>query len=382
MGVPLLDLKAQYATIKDEVVESVMEVLDSQYFILGPKVLELEEKAAGYSDCGFGVGVSSGTDALLISLMAAGINEGDEVITTPYSFFATAGSVVRAGAIPVFVDIDLNSYNIDPAKIESVITDRTKAILPVHLYGQVADMDPIMEIAKKHNLVVIEDAAQAIGAEYKGKRAGSFGDYGCFSFFPSKNLGGAGDGGMVVTRDSEIAERLKILRNHGAKPKYFHKTIGGNFRLDAIQAAVLMIKLKYLDSWTEGRQKNAENYRNLFRETGLVLDQCDSLKGIKGLILPEEEPDVRHIYNQFVIRIDKRDLLREFLKERGIGNEVYYPVPFHLQRCFANLGYKIGEFPLSETAAMETIALPVYPEMTIEMQREVVLSVKDYINRM
>lgn len=338
--VPLLDLKAQYANIKDEVTEAINRVVESQYLILGPEVQAFEEEIAAYSQCEHAIGVSSGTDALLISLMAIGIQPGDEIITTPYTFFATAGSIARLCARPVFVDIDPLTYNVDPTKIEAAITPHTKAIIPVHLYGQMADMDPIMEIAEKHGLYVIEDAAQAIGAEYKGKRAGSIGHLGCFSFFPSKNLGGFGDGGMVVSNDLELADRVRLLRNHGYRPKYYNKIVGGNFRLDALQAAVLRVKLKHLDNWTEKRQKNAENYRRLFRETDLISSE--------NLVkLPYDTGWGRHIYNQFVIRVSKRDELKTYLKEKGIGCEVYYPVPLHLQECFADLGYKKGGFPNS-----------------------------------
>lgn len=371
MGVPLLDLKAQYSTIRAEVVEAISEVLESQQFILGPQVERLEQAVATYCGCRHAVGVSSGTDALLVSLMAEGIGPGDEVITSPYSFFATAGCVSRVGARPVFVDVDPVSFNLDPSRIEAAVTSRTKAIIPVHLYGQTAEMDPIVDIAKRRDLVVIEDGAQAIGGEYKGQRAGSIGHYGCFSFFPSKNLGGAGDGGMVTTNDDERAEKLRVMRGHGAKPKYFHGVIGGNFRLDTIQAAVLLVKLKHLDGWTEGRRRNAEVYRRLFREAGVVTGLAE-LKGRKGLVLPEELPARRHIYNQFVIRVDRRDDLRAHLKREGIGNEVYYPVPLHLQACYAGLGYKEGDFPVSERAARESLALPVYPELTEGMIAEAV----------
>ncbi len=378
MSVPLLDLKAQYATIREEVMAAVNDVMESQYFILGPKVKEFEEAIAAYSNSKHAVGVSSGTDALLISLMTEGIGVGDEVITTPYSFFATAGCISRTGARPIFVDIDPVSYNIDPGEIEAEITGKTRAVIPVHLYGQVAEMDPIMMIASKHKLAVIEDGAQAIGAEYKGRRAGSIGHYGCFSFFPSKNLGGAGDGGMVVMNDDERAEKLRIMRGHGGKPKYYHSMIGGNFRLAAIQAAVLLVKLGHLDAWSEGRQKNADLYRKLFRDAGVVVDLQD-MKGVKGVVLPEVMPERRHIYNQFVIRVDKRDELRGFLKDKGIGNEVYYPVPFHMQECYAGLGYKEGDFPHSEAAARESMAVPIYPELTGEMIAEVVDAIVEFI---
>ena len=360
MPVPLLDLKAQYATIREEIRAAVDGVLESQYFILGPEVEELEAEVAEYSQTKFGIGVSSGTDAILVALMAIDIQPGDEVITTPYTFFATAGCIARLGAIPVFVDIDPATYNIDPTNIEAAITERTKAIMPVHLYGQMADMDPIMEIANRHNLIVIEDGAQAIGSEYNGRRAGSIGHMGTFSFFPSKNLGGLGDGGMVVTNDAELAERLNILRKHGSQPKYYHKFVGGNFRLDAIQAAPLRVKLRYLDSWSTARQKNADTYRSMFAEANLP-----------GLEMPVAHAHNRHIYNQFIVRTPHRDSLMAHLKTNKIGCEIYYPVPMHTQECFAYLGCKADDFPLSESAALETVAIPIYPELTLEMQESV-----------
>lgn len=375
--VPLLDLKAQYAPMREEIRAAMDRVADSQYFILGPEVEGLEREVAAYSGCAYGIGMSSGTDALLAALMAIDIQPGDEVITTPYSFFATAGSIARLGAAPIFVDIDPLTYNLDPAGIEARITPRTRVIMPVHLYGQMADMDPIMDIARRHNLIVIEDAAQAIGSEYKGQRAGAIGHMGCFSFFPSKNLGGFGDGGMVTTNDPALAERLKLIRGHGAHPKYYHKLIGGNFRLDALQAAVLRVKLKYLDSWTEGRQRNAATYRKLFAVAGLALAAPESLNGARelpagGVVLPHEAPERRHIYNQFVIRAARRDNLIATLKARSIGHEIYYPVPLHLQECFGYLGRKPGDMPASEAAAAETLALPIYPELTDDMLAAVV----------
>ncbi|NQU06035.1 MAG: DegT/DnrJ/EryC1/StrS family aminotransferase [Calditrichaeota bacterium] len=379
MNVPLLDLKAQYATIKDEINTAVVEVLESQYFILGPKVKAFEEAVAEYCQCRLGIGVSSGTDAILIAMMAEDIGEGDEVITTPYTFFATAGCIHRAGAKPVFVDIDPLTYNIDPALIEAKITARTKAIMPVHLFGQMAEMDSIMEIANKHGLVVIEDAAQAIGSEYHGKRAGSVGQYGCFSFFPSKNLGGAGDGGMVVTNDPNRAEKLSVMRAHGSKPKYFHKVVGGNFRLDALQAAVLHVKLGHLDEWTEGRQRNAGLYSKLFSDAGMVIDPSEgNLKDKHGVVLPTVTDNCRHIYNQFVIRSDRRDDLMEFLHKKGIVTAIYYPLSLHMQECFAYLGYSEGDFPHSELAARESLALPIYTELTEEMIGYVVDSIAEF----
>ncbi|MCK4752003.1 MAG: DegT/DnrJ/EryC1/StrS family aminotransferase [Planctomycetes bacterium] len=366
MQVPLLDLKAQYATIKDEVLAAVSEVLESQQCIGGPKVAELEEKVAALSDCKFAVGVSSGTDAILNSLMSLGIGQGDEVITTPFTFFATVGCIERVGARPVFVDIDPKTYNIDPSKIEAAVTDKTKAIMPVHLYGQVAEMDPIMEIAAKHNLAVIEDAAQSISSTYKGKKSGSIGTVGCFSFFPSKNLGGIGDGGMIVTNDEQLYNQLFIMRNHGSKPKYYHKFVGGNFRLDPIQAAALLVKLPHLDDWSEGRRRNAAYYNEKFEGTAVQT--------------PYINPDCVTIYNQYVIRVPKRDELIAHLREKSIGCEIYYPVPMHLQECFSYLGYKAGDFPESEKAANEVMALPIYPELTDEMKDFVTEQVKSFLS--
>jgi dTDP-4-amino-4,6-dideoxygalactose transaminase len=351
MNVPLLDLKAQYASIKPEVDAAIAEVLQSQHFILGPKVEQCEKAVAAYSRCAHGIGVSSGSDALLACLMAENIGPGDEVITTPYTFFATVGAIARLGAVPVFVDIDRATYNLDASRIASKVTSRTRAIIPVHLYGQMADMDAVMRVAGEHGVVVIEDAGQAIGAEYKGRRAGSIGHYGCFSFFPSKNLGAAGDGGMIVTNDAARAEKLRCLRGHGSKPKYFHKMIGGNFRLDAIQAAVVSAKLPHLDGWTAARQHNAQRYDQLFGKADLPVT------------LPTVATD-RHIFNQYVIRLAGRNELQSYLQKKGVGTEVYYPVPMHLQECFSYLGHQLGSFPESEGAAKETVALPVYPEVS------------------
>lgn len=377
MNVPLLDLKAQYKTIKTEIDAAVAGVFESQYFILGPVVKECEAAVARYCGCSHGVGVSSGTDALLVALMAEKIGPGDEVITTPYSFFATAGSIARVGARPVFVDIDPVTFNINPALVKAAITGKTKAIIPVHLYGRMAEMDEIMLLAARHALVVIEDAAQAIGAaDSKGRRACSVGHYGCLSFFPSKNLGGAGDGGMVVTNDSARAERLACLRNHGAEPKYFHKLIGGNFRLDALQAAVVLAKLKHLDLWTGGRRANAARYSRLFAEAGLV--GAGTVPGQKQVLLPHI-PASGHVVNQYVIRVQRRDELRAFLNGKGVGNEVYYPVPLHLQECFAYLGGRAGDCPESEKAAKETVALPVYPELSDEQARYVVTCIAEFL---
>ena len=384
MKVPLLDLKAQHETIKEEIEAAVREVFETQRFILGPKVEELEKAICEYTGAKHAIGVSSGTDALLISLMAEGVKAGDEVITTPYSFFSTAGCITRVGARPVFTDIEPFLFNMDPSRIEAAVTSKTRAIIPIHLYGQTAEMDPITAVAERYGLAVIEDAAQALGAEYQGRRAGAIGPYGCFSFFPSKNLGGAGDGGMVTTNSDDIAEKLQRLRVHGSKPKYYHRIIGGNFRLDALQAAILRVKLRHLDGWTRKRQENAAAYRRLFREAGLVMQAPDCLKngcagfpdcgmkGAKGVILPPEGPHRRHIYNQFVIRVDRRDELRDHLKKREIGHEVYYPVPFHLQECFSYLEYKEGDFPASECAAKTSLALPIYPELTTDQQQQTV----------
>jgi len=374
MQVPLLDLKAQYSTIKAEVEAALAEVMESQHFILGPKVEQCEKAIAEYSHCSHAVGVSSGSDALLACLMAENIGPGDEVITTPYTFFATVGAVSRLGATPVFVDIDPVTYNLDASQIESKVTSKTRAIIPVHLYGQMADMDVVMAVAEKHGFVVIEDAAQAIGAESKGRRAGSIGHYGCFSFFPSKNLGAAGDGGMIVTNDAKRAEKLKCLRAHGSKPKYHHKIIGGNFRLDALQAAIVYAKLRHLDEWTADRQQNAKKYDQFFAEAGLATDGG----GLGNIGLPKVVRE-RHIFNQYVIRISRRDQLQAFLQQRGIGTEVYYPIPMHLQECFAYLGHGVGAYAQSERAAKETLALPIYPELSEAQLRYVVESVGDFV---
>lgn len=370
--IPLLDLKAQYAPIREEIRAAMDRVADVQRFIGGPEVEALEQEVAAYSGCRFGIGVSSGTDALLVALMAIDLRPGDEVITTAYSFFATAGSIYRLGGRPVFVDINPLTCNIEPAQIEAAITDRTRAIIPVHLFGQMADMDPIMAIARRHDLLVIEDAAQAIGAAYRGRRAGAIGHFGCFSFFPSKNLGAFGDAGMITTNDPELAHKARLLRNHGAEPKYYHKLVGGNFRLDALQAAVLRVKLKYLDGWTAARQRNADRYRRLFAEAGLTDPRSPIPSSRSPITLPTDMGYGRHIYNQFVIRADRRDAVMAELKARKIGHEIYYPVPLHLQECFAGLGYRPGDLPASEAAARETLALPIYGELTGEMQAAVV----------
>ena len=355
--VPLLDLKAQHAQIREEVLAAVTRVIDSQKFILGEEVQALEKEIAAYSNAQFAIGCASGSDALLLALMAAGIGHGDRVITTPFTFFATAGAISRLGAIPVFVDIDPDTFNLDPELVKTAIESHEgiRAIIPVHLFGGCADMDPICAIAESRGIVVIEDAAQAIGAEYKGRRAGSLGEMGCFSFFPSKNLGGYGDGGMVTTNDPGLAERLKALRVHGCKKKYIHEWVGVNSRLDALQAAVLRVKFRYLDEWSRRRQENADLYRKLLAEAGA------------GVIAPQAAPyQTRHIYNQFVIRCRDRNGLQVNLKEAGVGTEVYYPMPLHLQKCFADLGYKAGDFPISEKLAEEVLALPANPDVSGE----------------
>ena len=376
MQVPLLDLKAQLATIEDDMKKAVLEVIDSARYIMGSKVDELEKKIAAYTGVQHGIAVSSGTDALLVSLMALDIKPDDLVLTTPYSFFATAGVITRLGAIPIFIDIDPDTYNISSRAMQAwfysnpSLSSRVKAIIPVHLYGQCANMDSILEIADAHSIPVIEDAAQSIGAHYPSKagtmKAGSMGTFGCFSFFPSKNLGGIGDGGMVVTNDLELAKKVQYLRNHGSNPKYYHAMIGGNFRLDTIQAAALLVKLPHLDTWHSMRQQNAKYY-----DEHLIVD------GIKKPYIHYSRED--HIYNQYIISVpERREALREFLTKNEIGNEVYYPVPFHLQKCFAYLGYKEGEFPNSEYAAQHTVALPVYPELTREMQDYVIEKITQF----
>lgn len=373
MAVPLLDLKPQYQTMKDEILAEIAAVCESQQFIGGPKIEKLEKEIAEYCQAGYGVGVTSGSDALIIALMVSGIKAGDEVITTPFTFFATVGAIARVGATPVFADIDPVTYNIDPAKIEEKITPRTKAIIPVHLFGQAADMDKIMAIAKAHNLMVLEDCAQAIGAECNGKRVGSIGDFGAISFFPSKNLGCFGDGGMVVTNDPEKAALLKCFRNHGQGSTYVHKFVGGNFRLDALQAAILSIKLRYLDSWSDARVVNGKSYNAMFAEyevPGITVPQVASYAN-------------RMIYNQYSILVadGKRDALRAFLTERKIGCNVYYPLPLHLQECFAYLGGKEGDYPVSERISKEILALPIYPESTDEQRREVVSAIAEFMKR-
>ena len=366
-AIPLLDLQAQYATIRTEIRAAIDRVCESQRFILGPEVEALEQEVSAYCGVRHGIGISSGTDALLVALMAIGVGPGDEVITSSFSFFATAGVIARLGAHPVFVDINSRSFNFDATELDSKISPRCKAILPVHLFGACAEMDPILTAARQHGIMVIEDAAQAIGAKDGCNRsAGTMGSLGCFSFFPSKNLGAFGDAGMVVTEDDDLAEAIRVLRVHGGKPKYHHSVIGGNFRLDALQAAVLRVKLKYLPRWTEERRRNAERYRQYFSQAGLL----------EQIGLPEDVPG--HIYNQFVIRCPQRDQLQEYLRTRRIGTEVYYPIPLHLQECFVELGYKEGDFPQAEAAAREALALPIYPELTEAQQCYIVEEIKAF----
>jgi dTDP-4-amino-4,6-dideoxygalactose transaminase len=366
--VPLLDLSAQYRPLRDDVLAAIARVCDSQRFIMGPEVDALEQELAQQLEVEHAIAVSSGTDALLVAMMALGIGPGDEVITPTYSFFATAGCVSRLGATPVLVDIDPATFNVDPAAIARAITPRTRAILPVHLFGLMADMDAIAEIAARAGVDVIEDAAQAIGATHRGRQAGSIGRAGCFSFFPSKNLGAFGDAGLVTTRDTALATEIRLLRNHGAEPKYFHKRIGGNFRLDALQAAVLRVKAPHLPLWTEARQRNADRYRALFDDAGLSA----------RLTLPIEPPGRRHIYNQFVIRGPRRDALRAHLDACRVGTEIYYPVPFHRQECFAGLPSASADFPAADEAAASSLALPIYGELTPDQQRHVVACIAEF----
>lgn len=369
-AVPALDLKSQYATLREEITAVLLRVAESQYFIMGPEVAALESEFAAAYGVSHAIGCASGSDALLLPLMSWQIGPGDEVITTPYSFFATASAIWRVGAKPVFVDILPDTFNIDPKQVEAAITPRTRAIIPVHLYGQVADMDAIGNLAKRHSLYVLEDAAQAVGAQYRGKFAGTMGDATAFSFYPSKNLGGFGDGGLMTTNDQALAKSLARLRAHGMEPRYYHHEVGINSRLDAIQAAVLRVKLPYLQNWTNGRRMVAERYRNLF----------ETAKLIPWVQLPTESPDCLHVYNQFVIRVPEasRDALRTFLGERKIGTEIYYPVPLHMQACFAALNHKPGDFPQSELAARESLALPMYPELDEDAQATVVNAIREF----
>jgi dTDP-4-amino-4,6-dideoxygalactose transaminase len=366
--VPLLDLHAQNGPLRDEILTAIARVCDSQRFIMGPEIEALEGELARMLGVGHAVAVSSGTDAVLLALMALGIGHGDEVVTSSYSFFATAGAVVRVGARPVLVDIDPETFNADPVAIARAITARTKAIMPVHLFGLSADMDPILEEASRRGIPVIEDAAQAIGASYKSRPVGGLGSIGCFSFFPSKNLGAFGDAGLLTTNDSGLAKQARLLRTHGMQPKYYHHAVGGNFRMDALQAAILRVKAPHLVAWTEARRLNASRYRRLFTDAA-----------VEGRITTPVEPaNRRHIYNQFVIRTPERDQLKQHLDHRGIGNEIYYPVPFHLQPCFADLGHKAGDFPHAERAAKESLAIPIFSELTEEQQRVVVDAIGEF----
>ncbi|PKL83316.1 MAG: transcriptional regulator [Ignavibacteriae bacterium HGW-Ignavibacteriae-3] len=386
MKVPLLDLKPQYNALKKEIDEAVQRVIESQYFIMGPDVAKLEEEICSYLGAKKAVGVSSGTDALLLALMALDIQPGDEVIVPTYSFFATAGVVARLNAVPVFVDCDPITFNIDPKKIEEKISAKTKVIIPVHLYGQSADMDAIMAIAKKHNLKVVEDAAQAIGVQCKdGRFVGTIGDIGCFSFFPSKNLGGFGDGGIVTTNDETLGEKMRIQRVHGMEPKYYHKMMGGNFRLDALQAAVLRVKLPHLDSWSAKRRENAETYTKYFVEAGLASETGKLIFDASNKVLLPKAVyrdsgfKNHHIYNQYIIRVEKRNSLIDFLRKKDIGCEIYYPVPFHRQECFSYLNCRDEDYPISNCAAHDSIALPIYPELSNEQIKYVVDSIAEFM---
>ena len=390
MKVPFLDLKEQYKTIKQEMDKKILEVVESQKFILGETVAELEKRIASYTKTKFAIGVSSGSDALIVSLMALGIGAGDSVVTTPFTFFATVGAIVRVGARVVFCDIDEKTYNIDPESLEEVLKmeakkkrdSKVKAVIPIHLYGQCADMAPVLSLGEKHELFIIEDAAQAIGAEYPSpsgtRSACQMGDLGILSFFPSKNLGAYGDGGMILTNSEKWAENAKILRVHGAQHKYFHDTIGGNFRLDALQAAVLIVKLKYLNDWSEKRKNNALLYDRLFEESGLTSQGTIQLP---EAVYRNSGVSRYHIYNQYVIRAKKRDTLRNHLSAKGIATAIYYPLSLHLQKCFDYLGYKKGDFPESEKATSEVLALPIYPELTDDQQEYIVASIKEFYGK-
>jgi dTDP-4-amino-4,6-dideoxygalactose transaminase len=359
---PFLDLKAEYATIEKQTLAAVQSVLESQQFIMGPEVEKLEAEIARLIESTYAISCASGSDALLLSLMAAGVDGGDEVITTPFTFVATAGSVARLKAKPVFVDIDPETYNLDCKQLEAAFTRNTKAIIPVHLFGLPAEMDSVMEVARARGVAVIEDAAQAIGSRYHDKYVGNIGTCGCFSFFPSKNLGGAGDGGMITTNDPAFADRLSVLRNHGGRERYHYEVVGMNSRLDALQAAILRVKFGQLDRWTEARRQNAARYRQLFREAGLD----------KRIGLPVEPQGLVHVYHQFVIRTERRDALREYLRNSGIPSEIYYPVPLHLQPAFAYLGYGSGSLPQAEAASRDVLALPIFPTMIEAQQKTVV----------
>ena len=368
----MLDLKSQYRSLAGEIEIAVRQVLESQQLILGPEVKELEKEIAAYCQCEYAVGCASGSDALVLALMAFGIGPGDEVVTTPFTFFATVGAIVRLGAKPVFVDIDPQTFNLNVSQLASVVTDRTRAIMPVHLFGQCVEMDVVCDVASRVGAVVIEDAAQAIGSEYRGRRAGSLGDVAAFSFYPSKNLGGAGDGGMLTTNRSNVAEELRVLRAHGAKQKYYHVSVGVNSRLDAVQAAILRVKFRYLDGWSEARRANAARYEQLFADMGLA--------GEERIILPTVGKGQRHVFNQYMIRAQRRDALRSFLTDCGIGTEIYYPLPMHLQTCFEGMGYREGDFIESEKAAREVLAIPIYPELTPEDQTYIVSSIARFYN--
>lgn len=364
-----LDLRAQFASIREEVMAAITRVMESQHFILGPEVAKFEEEIATKLGAKHAVGCASGTDALILALLAAGIGPGDEVITTPFSFVATAGSIAHVGARPVFVDIDPVSFNIDAGRIDAAITPKTRAIMPVHLFGLSADLAPILAVAKAKNLLVIEDAAQAIGARYRERYIGTIGDFGCFSFFPSKNLGAAGDGGLVTTNDAAMAERLRMLRMHGSKQKYLHEILGTNSRLDALQATVLRVKLRHLDSWEEGRASRVQRYRQLFESKGLT----------RFLGLPQTRSgEFHHVYNQFTIRVERRDELKGFLRSKGILTEIYYPLCLHLQEAFRYLGYHAGQMPLAEKASKEVLSLPVFPELTDAQQDVVVQGIESF----
>jgi dTDP-4-amino-4,6-dideoxygalactose transaminase len=371
MPVPLLDLDAQHRPLRDALIAAMTRVADSQRFIMGPEIDALERELASMLGLRHAIAVSSGTDALLLALMALDIKPGDEVITPTFSFFATAGAVARLGARPVFVDIDPLTFNIDPAQAAAAITPRTRAIIPVHLFGLCADLDPIMEVAGRAGIPVVEDAAQAIGSTYKSRPSGGIGAFGCFSFFPSKNLGAFGDAGLLTTDDDRLADRARLLRTHGMQPKYYHHVVGGNFRMDALQAAVLRVKAPHLAEWTDARRRNAGRYGSLFKDAGLS----------DAIVLPQEPPGYRHIFNQFVIRTPERDALKRHLDEQGIGNEIYYPVPFHLQPCFADLGYRRGAFPQAERAADQCLAIPIYGELTAAQQQLVVSSIAQFVQR-
>lgn len=367
MKVPFLDLKREYASIRKEIDQAISEVLNHAQFILGPEVKALEEEIARYCETKYAIGVASGTDSLLLSLRACGVEPGDEVITSTFSFFASAGVIANLKAKSVFVDIDPFTYNIDPLQIEKKITKKTKVIMPVHLFGQCADMDPISAIAEKHKIKVVEDAAQSIGAMYKGKKAGSIGNAGCFSFYPSKNLGGAGDGGMVVTNDPDLAEKLRLLRVHGSQTKYVHSIVGYNSRLDILQAAILEVKLKYLDSWHEERRENAAYYDRTFKEMDLITPRVESFN--------------YHIYNQYTIAVKDREKLKEHLAQNQIGFDTYYPLPLHLQKCFEDLGYRKGDLPNAEKKAQEVLSLPIYPELKREEQDFVIEKIGELVRR-